>query len=83
MEPDEEDALAAANAAAQGGLIKLFVGQIPKTWEEEDIREILEPHGSIRELTVLKDKLSGTHKGWPREALRGGGYGGREAWYSV
>lgn len=63
MEQDEEDTMAAANAAAESGLIKLFVGQIPKTWEEEDIREILEPHGSIRELTVLKDKMSGTHKG--------------------
>ena len=63
MEPDEEECMATANTAAQSGLIKLFVGQIPKTWEEEDIREILEPHGSIRELTVLKDKISGTHKG--------------------
>ena len=59
----EEELLAAANAAAQSGLIKLFVGQIPKTWEEEEVREILEPYGPIRELTILKDKMSGTHKG--------------------
>ena len=68
MEQDE-DSIAAENSAAQGELIKLFVGQIPKTWEEEDIREILEPHGPIRELTILKDKISGTHKG------KGGGKG--------
>ena len=59
----EEDAMSTGNGAGQGGLIKLFIGQIPKTWEEEEIREILEPHGSIRELTILKDKISGTHKG--------------------
>ena len=44
--------------------IKLFVGQIPKTWEEEDVRQVLEPFGAIEELTVLKDRVSGTHKGW-------------------
>lgn len=52
----------------QEGAIKLFVGQIPKSWGEEDVRQILEPFGPIQELTVLRDKMSGTHKGgfWGR-----------------
>lgn len=43
--------------------IKLFVGQIPRTWEESDVREIMEPYGAIQELSVLKDRTTGIHKG--------------------
>ena len=43
--------------------IKLFVGQVPKTYDEKDLRPFLEPFGPIYELTVLRDRLSGAHKG--------------------
>ncbi len=43
--------------------IKLFVGQIPRSWEEADVRQILEPYGTIQELSVLKDRTTGIHKG--------------------
>ena len=46
--------------------IKLFVGQVPKTFEEKDLRPYLEPFGPIHELSVLRDKLSHAHKGLSR-----------------
>eukprot|EP00731_Ephydatia_muelleri_P016980 Em0010g78a len=43
--------------------IKLFVGQVPKSFDEKDLRPFLEAYGPIYELTVLRDRLSGAHKG--------------------
>ncbi|KAI5674881.1 hypothetical protein M9H77_05831 [Catharanthus roseus] len=42
-----------ANAA---GFVKLYVGGIPRTATEEDIRSVFAEHGSVVEVVLLKDK---------------------------
>ena len=43
--------------------VKLFVGQVPKNFEDKDLRPYLEPYGEIHELSILRDKINLTHKG--------------------
>ncbi|XP_061749275.1 CUGBP Elav-like family member 1 isoform X2 [Nerophis ophidion] len=36
--------------------IKMFVGQIPRSWSEEQLRELFEPFGAVYEINVLRDR---------------------------
>ncbi|TYZ61776.1 hypothetical protein PybrP1_010004 [[Pythium] brassicae (nom. inval.)] len=50
-------------SAAGGGPVKLFVGQVPRTMEEDDLRPVLEAFGPIEDLVIIRDKLTGAHRG--------------------
>ena len=43
--------------------IKLFVGQLPKECDEADVHTFFERYGEIVDLTMIKDRSSGKHKG--------------------
>ena len=42
---------------------KLFIGQVPRSWTEKDLRPIFDIYGEIHDLSVLHDKFTGQHKG--------------------
>ena len=43
--------------------IKMFVGQVPRSMDENDLRQMFEEFGSIYQLNVLRDKITGQSKG--------------------
>lgn len=44
-------------------MVKLFVGQIPKTWEEESIRPVMEEYGTVKDIKIIRDKVTNAHRG--------------------
>uniref|UniRef100_A0A8C5CD45 RRM domain-containing protein n=1 Tax=Gadus morhua TaxID=8049 RepID=A0A8C5CD45_GADMO len=36
--------------------IKMFVGQIPRSWSEDQLRELFESYGAVYEINVLRDR---------------------------
>lgn len=43
--------------------IKMFVGQIPKTWDEQKLRRLFEQFGRVHTLNVLRDKVTSISRG--------------------
>ena len=64
-------AAAVAATAAQPGeqmepdadAIKMFVGQIPRSMDEGELRKMFEDYGPVFQLNVLRDKVTGQSKG--------------------
>ncbi|XP_063222569.1 CUGBP Elav-like family member 1 isoform X35 [Bacillus rossius redtenbacheri] len=43
--------------------IKMFVGQIPRSMDENDLRKMFEEFGRVHQINVLRDKVTGQSKG--------------------
>lgn len=43
--------------------VKLFVGQVPKHFEEKDLQPYLEQFGPVQGLTILRHRTTGAHRG--------------------
>ncbi|EEC08350.1 conserved hypothetical protein [Ixodes scapularis] len=42
--------------------IKMFVGQIPRSWDENDLKKMFEDFGPVYQINVLRDKATGTSR---------------------
>ncbi|XP_048522407.1 CUGBP Elav-like family member 1-A isoform X4 [Dendroctonus ponderosae] len=43
--------------------IKMFVGQVPRSMDESDLRRMFEKYGRVHSINVLRDKATGASKG--------------------
>lgn len=43
--------------------IKMFVGQIPRSMDEDELRVMFEEYGRVHQINVLRDKVTGQSKG--------------------
>lgn len=43
--------------------IKMFVGQVPRSMDEAQLREMFEEYGRVHTINVLRDKSTGISKG--------------------
>ncbi|XP_063822789.1 CUGBP Elav-like family member 1 isoform X2 [Ostrinia nubilalis] len=43
--------------------IKMFVGQVPRSMDENDLRIMFEEFGRVHQINVLRDKITGASKG--------------------
>ena len=42
--------------------IKMFVGQVPRSMDEEELKEFFSEFGSVHQLNILRDKSTGVSR---------------------
>lgn len=43
--------------------VRLFVGQVPRLWKDEQIMSYFKKYGNILEARIIRDKYDGSHRG--------------------
>ena len=43
--------------------VKMFVGQIPRTMEEDELKQLMEEYGPVYNVGIIRDRASGQHRG--------------------
>ncbi|KZC08131.1 CUGBP Elav-like family member 6 [Dufourea novaeangliae] len=51
--------------------IKMFVGQVPHDMEENDLRTLFEEFGRVHQINILRDKITGSHRGLKEKIVTG------------
>ena len=49
--------------APDNDAIKMFVGQVPRSMDEDDLKQFFEDFGPVHQLNVLRDKSTGVSRG--------------------
>uniref|UniRef100_A0A453KH60 RRM domain-containing protein n=1 Tax=Aegilops tauschii subsp. strangulata TaxID=200361 RepID=A0A453KH60_AEGTS len=49
----------------KSGYVKLFVGSVPRTANEDDVRPLFEDHGDVLEVALIRDRKTGEQQGEP------------------
>ncbi len=44
--------------------MKLYVGNLPFSFTDKDLRELFAPYGEVSEVVIISDKFSGKSKGF-------------------
>ena len=63
---DTNDVINSSNSSSEQpdpDYIKMFVGQVPKSMDEDQLREMFEEFGRVHSINVLRDKVTGVSKG--------------------
>ncbi|KAG6803975.1 CUGBP Elav-like family member 6 [Apis mellifera caucasica] len=50
--------------------IKMFVGQVPHDMDENDLRKLFEEFGRVHQINILRDKITGSHRGKKKKKKR-------------
>lgn len=55
--------------------IKMFVGQIPRSWSEKELKELFEPYGAVYQINVLRDRSQNPPQSKGTDRMGRGGLG--------